>query len=117
MAGQPIYTGDGDDAAPLGAFVGDGSPAGTLLGRWPMYCDMQIPTTNGADTEDVVIILRASEVLLFESEPKLLLAVEPLSGTLQARLQLDSYAAMCVMNPTGVCVVPGGGLAGVSGFS
>jgi hypothetical protein len=42
--------------------------------------------------------------------------VEPLSGTLQARLQLRGYAAHLVRQPTGIATLTGTGMIVQSGF-
>lgn len=67
---------------------------GTLQGI-PVVVDSQIPTTQGAGTnEDQVFVYRAEDLYLWESDfPKIRVFEDVLSGTLQVRIQLYNYAA------------------------
>jgi hypothetical protein len=74
-----------------------------LLG-WPVFPDDAIPATLGTGSnQDAILLCRPSDNLLLESDERMSVNVEPLSGTLQARLQLRGYAAHMVRQPTGIC--------------
>jgi HK97 family phage major capsid protein len=85
---------------------------------WPVFCDDAIPTTLGAGAnQDVIIVCRPSDLLLFEAEPRNAVLTEVLSGTLGARIQLRNYvAAITNRYPSGVAVISGTGLVVQSGF-
>ena len=67
--------------------------------------------------QDAIVVVRSSDMLLFESQPTMMVGTEVLSGTLQARLQYRAYAAFIVRYPFGVCVLGGTGLAVQTGFN
>jgi HK97 family phage major capsid protein len=74
--------------------------------------DDAIPTNQGASgTEDRIIACRPSDLMLFESEPRARVELEVLSGTLQARIHLHTYAAALTGRyPTGTAFVKGTGM-------
>jgi hypothetical protein len=78
----------------------------------PVYVDANIPTNLGAGTnEDVILVLRAADLLLFESVPRLRVLQEVLSGTLAVRFQLYAYSAfMAGRYPAAISTVGGTGL-------
>src|SRR5206468_1231202 len=88
---------------------------GVLLG-WPIFADDGIPATLGSGTEDAIIAARPSDHLLLESDLRTTVNVEPLSGTLQVRLQLWGYAAHLARYPTGIATLRGTGMAVASGY-
>jgi HK97 family phage major capsid protein len=88
---NPNYQGFNPIAVGQGA-VAQGV-AGTLLGL-PVYLDANIPTDDGVGTDqDVVLVLRASEHVLYESSLRTRVLPDVGSGTLTVRLQLYSYLA------------------------
>lgn len=87
-----------------------GRPVGTLLGL-PVYLDNNITTSAGGGTEDLIIIGRFSDAMLFESPIKTRVLPEVGSGTLTVRLQLWSYVAFAPgRQPKSFSVVSGTGL-------
>jgi len=59
-----------------------------------VFVDASIPATNGAGTnEDIVIVTRLSDNLLWESSPRARVFEEVGSGTLTVRLQVYGYVA------------------------
>jgi hypothetical protein len=96
-----------DDARP--------TPVAPLLG-WPIYLNDAIPA-NLNTNQDAVVGCRPSDLIVLESEPRTAVMFEPLSGTLQARLQLHRYAAVITGRyPSGVGTLTGTGLAVQPGF-
>ncbi len=84
---------------------------------YPVYPDEAIPVNLGAGgNEDRVIICRPSDWLILESERRTQVMLEPLSGTLQARLQMRRYVAALLRYPTSVGWLQGTGMARQSGF-
>lgn len=97
---------------------GDGGPqaVSSMLG-WPVYVDDSIPTNLSDGKQDRVIACRPSDLILLEGAPHTQVALEPLSGTLQARLRLHRYvAAITGRYPTGISVISGTGMDVQSGF-
>jgi HK97 family phage major capsid protein len=91
--------------------AGGASPVGPILGL-PTYLDGAIPAGSSAD---VMVCCRPSDMLLFESEPHFMAAVQPLAGTLQVRLSLHRYAAFIPHRyPASIGIVTG--LAQPSGY-
>jgi HK97 family phage major capsid protein len=91
-------------------------PVAPLLG-WPVFPDDAIPTNLGTGSnQDAIIACRPSDNLVLESDLRTTVAMEPLSGTLQARLQLRGYAAHLVRQPTGIATLTGTGMVIASGF-
>ena len=88
------------------------------IANFPVFLDDAIPPNLGAGgTQDLIVCLRPSELILFESEPQTMVTREPGSGTLSARILMHSYAAAITdRRPAGVSVVSGAGMAKVTGF-
>lgn len=93
-------------------------PTQQELMSWQVYCDDAIPSNLGVGgNQDVIICLRYSGLMLLEAEPRTTVALEPLSGTLQARIQLRNYvAAPLATYSAAVATVGGTGLIVQSGF-
>ena len=110
----------------LGNEEGTPDPIGGLLG-FPVFLDDAIPanstlgaggyTTTPAGTQDFVVALRPSDLILFEGQPQVNVYREPLSGSLGARIQLhNSVAAITNRFPAGIVTVGGTGFVVQSGF-
>lgn len=100
------------------------TPVGAVAG-FPLFCDDAIPTTLNGDhdfpagpgNQDAIIGCRPSDMLLLEAPPRMSVMLEPLSGTLQARLQLRSYAAAILGRyPSGIASLRGTGMTIQAGF-
>ncbi|HEX8511089.1 MAG TPA: phage major capsid protein [Propionibacteriaceae bacterium] len=79
----------------IGTFAGLGvqQVVGNIQGL-PVVTDPSIPTNQGAGTnQDVVYILKADDVVLYESGIRTRVLQETLSGTLTVRLQVYGYLA------------------------
>jgi HK97 family phage major capsid protein len=112
-AGRPIVvpTSNGPvNAVAVSRGLDPEQSVGVMAGL-PVYVDANIPTTLGGGTEDVILVLRGSDVMLWESDIKTRVLPEPLSGTLTVRLQLYGYCAMAVRNAKGIATVTDTGLA------
>lgn len=92
------------------ANAAEGGPVGvTPFG--PVVLDPNIPTAEGAGTEDVIILTRPSELYLWESAVRTRVLTEVLSGTLTVRIQLYNYLAfMPDRRPESTSIVSGTGL-------
>ncbi len=78
--------------ATMGNVTAEGA-AGQLQGL-PVYLDSNLPTTLGTGTnEDVIHVLRASDLLLYESNLRSRVLPDVGSGTLTVRLQVFNYVA------------------------
>lgn len=78
--------------ATLSAVAAEG-PVGQLQGL-PVYLDSNLPTTLGSGTnEDVIHVLRASDLLLYESPIRTRVLPDVGSGTLTVRLQVYGFIA------------------------
>lgn len=79
----------------------------------PVVTDPSIPTTNGTGTnEDVIVVMRASDCILYESSLRTRVLPEVGSGTLTVRLQVYGYLAFTAeRQPKGISVVSGSGLS------
>lgn len=79
----------------------------------PVVTDPSIPTTDGTGTnEDVVIVMRASDCLLYESALRTRVLPDVGSGTLTVRLQVYGYLAFTAERlPKGITKVTGTGMA------
>ncbi len=66
--------------------------------------------------EDVILVIRPSDFMLWEATPKVSTFEEVLSGSLSARVRLHNYAAFIVRYPSAVCTITGTGLIPPSGF-
>jgi HK97 family phage major capsid protein len=87
------------------------TPIGALVGL-PIFCDEELPTTLGtAGNQDVIVGFRWSDLFLWESEPRLNIFTQVLSGTLEARVSYRRYAAAILGRyPTGTVTIGGTGL-------
>ncbi|MFF2502189.1 phage major capsid protein [Streptomyces sp. NPDC058067] len=85
---------------------------GTLQGL-PVYVDPSIPTNLGAGTnEDRIIVLRSSDVILFEGTPRSETFRETKADQLSVLLRFYNYAALhSERYPKSISVVSGTGLA------
>ena len=79
----------------------------------PVVTDPSIPTTFGAGTnEDVIVVMRASDCILYESSLRTRVLPEVGSGTLTVRLQVYGYMAFTAeRQPKGISIVWGSGLS------
>lgn len=97
-------------------------PVGGMLGL-PAFLDDAIPSTIGgtastAGTQDEIIVLRPSDLLLFEGMPQTAVMRDPLSGSLGVRLQLHNRAAAITNRyPSGISPVTGTGMVVQSGYN
>lgn len=81
---------------------------GTLLGI-PVITDPNMPTNLGAGTnEDVIVVMDANEVFLYESAPRTRVLPEVGSGTLTVRLQVYGYFAFTAGRYTAAIATVGG---------
>jgi hypothetical protein len=82
----------------------------------PVVTDASIPTTwtagaPGAGTEDAIIVMRASDLVLWESPIKTRVLPDVGSGTLTVRLQVYGYVAFtAARQPKSLSVIGGTGL-------
>lgn len=92
-------------------------PVGGLYGL-PAFTDEAISATLGAGSnQDELVILRSSDLILFEAPPVAVVLREPLSGTLGARVQLHQrVAAITNRYASGIATVGGTGFAVASGY-
>ncbi len=95
-----------------------GSPEcpGSLIG-WPAWMSNSLPATQGTGgNQDVMIVCRPSDLIVFEANPVTSANVEVLSGTLGARLIYRNYAAaLTSRQPTSISVLSGTGMVVQSG--
>lgn len=116
--GRPLVVPDAGNPqnaiATLGT-VGAEQVVGQMHGL-PVVTDPSMPTTLGAGTnEDVVHILRASDLLLFESGIRSRVLPDVGSGNLTVRLQVYGYLAFTAARyPASVVEIGGSGLAAPS---
>ena len=83
---------------------------GTIMGL-PVVTDPSIPITVGAGTEDQIVVMRASDLVLWESGIKSRVLPEVGSGTLTVRLQVYGYVAFTAARlPKSISVISGTGL-------
>jgi HK97 family phage major capsid protein len=83
---------------------------GTLQGL-PVYVDPNIPTTLGGGTEDRIIIVRSSDVILFEGTPRAEAFRETYANQLSVLLRFYNYAALhSERYPKSISVVSGTGM-------
>jgi HK97 family phage major capsid protein len=104
-AGNPMNA-----IATLGT-VGSQQVVGQMHGL-PVITDPSMPTTLGASTtEDVIHVLRASDLLLFESGIRTRVLPDVGSGNLTVRLQIYGYMAFTAARyPASVVEIGGAGL-------
>lgn len=70
-----------------------------------------IPTNLGGGTEDVAIVLQASESVLAQRAPSFAVMPDVLSGTLEVRVQARQYAALLAnRQPASIGILSGTGL-------
>ncbi|HEY9375182.1 phage major capsid protein [Streptomyces sp.] len=114
--GRPLVTPDAgnpqNNVATLGAVAAE-QVVGQMHGL-PVVTDPSMPTTLGAATnQDVVHILRASDLLLYESGIRTRVLPDVGSGTLTVRLQIYGYLAFTAARyPKSIVEVGGTGLIG-----
>ena len=79
----------------------------------PVVTDPSIPITDGTGTnEDSIIVMRASDCILYESSLRTRVLPEVGSGTLTVRLQVYSYLAFTAeRQPKSITLIQGTGLA------
>lgn len=105
--GRPLGCPDSHQPAPITA-PGLPDPIGSLV-NVPAFGSEAIGTGANAD---VIIACRPSDLLLWESAPRLDIFDEVLSSTMEVRVQLRCYAAAITGRwPSGICVLGGTGLA------
>lgn len=110
-----VPSGPGQNAiATLGAVASE-QVVGNMHGL-PVVTDPNLPTTLGTGTnEDVIHVLRASDLLLFESGIRSRVLPEVGSGTLTVRLQVYGYLAFTAARyPKSVVEIGGTALAAPS---
>lgn len=92
-------------------------PVGSLFGL-PVYLDDALPEKLGTTlNQDVIVVCRPDDFMLLESEPKLGVMEDVLSGTLQVRLIMNRYAAFLGGKyPTGISVIQGTGTIVQAGY-
>lgn len=115
--GRPLVVPSGpaqNQIATLGAVAAE-QVVGQMHGL-PVVTDPNLPTTLGASTnEDVIHVLRASDLLLFESGIRSRVLPEVGSGTLTVRLQVYGYLAFTAARyPKSVVEIGGTALAAPS---
>jgi HK97 family phage major capsid protein len=92
---------------------------GKIMGI-PVYSDPSIPTNLGAGTQDAIIVLRASDVMLWEgvagggTEPRIEAFEQPFAGSLGVLFRVYNFAAMASRYPASIGVITGTGLAAPS---
>jgi hypothetical protein len=116
-----LVTGEDEQKRPLGVpdahlpapITPDGhpDPIGVLTGL-PTYTSEAISTTLGSTaTQDVILAIRPTDMLLWESEPTLNVFKEVLSGSLEARIQIHRRAAAILGRyPSGIGYLTGTGM-------
>lgn len=83
---------------------------GSIMGL-PVVTDPSIPITVGAGTEDQIVVMRASDLVLWESSIRSRVLPDVNSGTLTVRLQIFGYIAFSAARyPKSVSVLSGSGL-------
>lgn len=100
------------NAAGVGDAAGYGTVVGTILGL-PVVTDANIPTNLGTN-EDIIIVARADDLLLFEDgdgAPRQLRFEQTLGGNLTIKLVLYGFSAFAAGRyPKAVATVGGSGL-------
>ncbi|SOB84232.1 phage major capsid protein, HK97 family [Streptomyces sp. 1331.2] len=88
------------------------------LGAFPVMTDGNIPSNlGGGSNEERIVAMRTSDTYLWEGAMRTRAMPEVLSGTLQVRLQVYSYAAfMPNRRPESIAVLSGTGLISPAGF-
>ncbi|WAZ20173.1 phage major capsid protein [Streptomyces cinnabarinus] len=111
--GRPLVVPDAGNPqnaiATLGAVAAE-QVVGQMHGL-PVVTDPSLPTTLGGGTEDVIHILRASDLLLFESGIRSRVLPDVGSGNLTVRLQVYGYLAFTAGRyPKSIVEIGGSGL-------
>ena len=88
------------------------------LGGVPIVLDANIPVNLGAGAnQDTVYVAKFDDLWLYEGAIRSRVLLEPLSGTLQVRVQLYNYVAALVDRfPVSVAQIQGTGLIAQSGY-
>jgi HK97 family phage major capsid protein len=100
------------NAAGVGSAAEYGQVVGQMLGL-PVITDANVPTTLGGGTEDIVIVGRLDDAILWEeaSGPKQLRFDATTAGSLQVKVVVYGYAAFTAGRyPAGISTVGGTGL-------
>lgn len=86
--------------------VGDDQPVGAqVFAGLPTYQSASC-MTGAATAVDTIIAFRSTDMYLYESDPYFVTMENPLSGTLEIRLQLRKYVAFPIVRPAGIaCVI------------
>lgn len=112
--GRPLVSPSGPGQNQVASFAAVASQrvVGELQGL-PVVTDPSIPITNGAGTnEDVIIVMRASDCVLYESSLRTRVLPDVGSGTLTVRLQVYGYIAFTAERQAkGISVLSGTGLS------
>jgi hypothetical protein len=112
-AGRPLVTPSGPGVNQIAAFgsVASQGQVGEIAGL-PVYVDPNLPTNLGSGTnEDRVLVLRASDLLLWESGIRSRVLPDVGSGTLTVRLQVYGYIAFTAERyPKSTAVIAGTGI-------
>ena len=89
--------------------------AGTIQGL-PVFLDACLPINGGTGTnQDPIIVMHSSDLLLWESGPRITADRISMAGQLSMQIVLWEYAAIqCGRYPSSVSVVAGSGLAAPS---
>ena len=89
----------------------DGGVVGTIAGL-PVIIDANIPTTDGASTnQDAVYVVHMPDLVLMEGALQTRVLEQPLSDTLEVRVQLFGYSAFASGRfEKGICKISGTGL-------
>lgn len=83
---------------------------GTLQGL-PVYVDPNIPTNLGGGTEDRILVVRSSDIILFEGTPRSETFRETKADQLSVLLRFYNYAALhSERYPKSISIVSGTGL-------
>lgn len=91
-----------------GAAGGQQRVVGSLLGL-PVVTDPNLPTNLGAGTnEDIIVVMNADDVFLYESAPRTRVLPEIGSGTLTVRVQMFGYFAFTAARYPGAIATIGG---------
>jgi hypothetical protein len=83
---------------------------GRVLGL-PIFTDAVLSTSlgggSGVGTEDSIFVLRAQDIVLYESGVRARVMPEPLAQTLSVLVQLYSYLALAVRFPASIVELTG----------
>jgi HK97 family phage major capsid protein len=107
-ATNPVLPAGSTIARAVGTQVG--GMADNILGM-RVVVDPNVTTAYNASSQDVILVVRLEDFMLWESPVRAFRFQEVLSGTLQVRLQVFSYSAwMPDRYPNGIGLVQGTGL-------